>query len=435
MFATGSRVKLEPDGLALDAHNKRPPTAAERASGLITRDVTTEAELRRVAAFRELRGHLANRPPLAAAVDGRVNPAVHVATENTEDFYQHYLNFKVRPLKFRPCSTILGLDPVACRLALPEYLRANPQAAFHGQTTSLQDATQSLEALITEEYRSGGEAGLRECVIEKNLGLPRCTEGVDKYLWHYILRDGGMVQTEIEGLRISDNPDQKRSRGDLLRWMVEAQAFWSPRRTPLEASLKTFAHAVNLASESIVFIPTKQAGNWIESSLCSEIAGTVSAAWYHRFTSQVRFYKRRSTEAEWVVAIVSLFHPEPDPSIALKYWREAALQKDQFTQALLSGARDSTQFVVFCHLIRLAQHLHHHGDPANARWVLDFGKENFPNRFRMQAPEKPNAEPLLDPHHNRPLTKAEIGFGIKSLNEAAELRRQAALRELQGSRR
>ncbi|KAK4892554.1 hypothetical protein LTR27_009018 [Elasticomyces elasticus] len=407
-------------------------------------------------------GHLANRPPLAAAVNGRVNPAAHVAAENTEEFYQHYLNFKVRPLKFRPCSTILGLDPVACRLALPEHLRANPQAAFDGQTTSLQDATQRLEALITEKYRSGGEAGLREYVIEKKLGtaallwyiksgmhersdvnneqprffraLTLCTsaEGVDKYLWDYILRDGGKVQTGIEGLRISDNPDQKRSRGDLLRWMVEAQAFWAPRRIPLETSLKTFAHAVNVASDSIVFIPTKQAGNWIQSSLCSEVAGTVSAAWYHRFASQVRFYKRRSTEAELEVAIVSLFHPEQDPSVALKYWREAALQKDQFTRALLSGARDSTQLVVFCHLIRLAQHLHHHGDPANARWVLDFGKENFPNRFRMQAPEKSNAEPLLDPHHNRPLTKAEIGFGFKGLNEAAELRRHVALRELRG---
>ncbi|KAK4957106.1 hypothetical protein LTR10_005064 [Elasticomyces elasticus] len=173
----------------------------------------------------------------------------------------------------------------------------------------------------------------------------------------------------------------------------------------------------------------------MESALTSDIAGTIPAVWYDRFEHQARIYKKGSRSAEFVVAIVSLFHPTPDPLKALKYWKDAPRQQDQYTEALLSKPRHTTQFVVFCHLVRLAQYLHQHGDPVNARWVLDFGRRYFPDMFKMQVPSILNAEPLLDAHHTRPPTEVELAFGLQSGDRTAELRRLASLRALRGAKR
>ncbi|KAK5677530.1 hypothetical protein LTS10_010102 [Elasticomyces elasticus] len=420
--------------------------------------------------FSQVR-RLEDRPPLPEAADDRPTPAARVPTEVIDDqerFYQHYLDFKVHGIKFRPCGTILSLDREACRLALPEHLRENPLAAFDSDTTTLKVATQSLEALITEEYHGGGEAGLRELVIDKKVGtaallwylksglheqsdvdneqprffraLTLCTsaEGIDKYLWDWMmLRDDESRRVLITNKREAsfDHPDRSRARGDLLRWMVEAQAYWAPRRAPLETSLWTFKQAIDIASRKIVYIPGGQAGNWMEGALTSEIAGTVPAVWYDRFEHQARIYKKGSRAAEFVVAIVSLFHPTPDPSKALRYWKDAPQQQDQYTEALLSNPRHTTQFVVFCHLVRLAQYLHQHGDLVNARWVLDFGRRYSPDMFKMQVPSILKAEPLLDAHHTRPPTEVELAFGLQSGDDTAELRRLAALRALRGVKR
>ncbi|KAK5738305.1 hypothetical protein LTR17_006024 [Elasticomyces elasticus] len=400
---------------------------------------------------------VASHPVYAKDVGQGIIPPGSKAAEDASDrerFYHYYLTLKSRPIRFRPCSVILSLDHETCRRALPLQLQENPLAAFDSQTTTLNEATQSLEALITRAYHDGGAPKLRQVVCRNKAGtialiwylksglydrsdpnneqprffraLTLCmsAEDADIYLWKWILtKDPGSDH---------DNPDRYRARGDLLRWMLEAQAYWAPPSAPLEKSLDTFTHALNTTSKRELYFPTKLAGNWIEGALTSDVSGTVSAARYDRFAQQVRFYKKDARTAGLSNAIVSLYHPKLDPSYALAYWKEAPQQQDQYTRALLSTPRPATQQLVFWHLLRLAQMLRQLNDTINAQWVLDFGERYFPDIFNRRLGPNERAGSQIDAHHMRPPTESELALGLETGDRTAELRRLAVMRKLRG---
>ncbi|KAK5744801.1 hypothetical protein LTR17_001877 [Elasticomyces elasticus] len=232
----------------------------------------------------------------------------------------------------------------------------------------------------------------------------------------------------------SNDFNRARIRGDLLRWMVEAQALWAPRTAPLDKAFRTFFRAVDISRKGVVHIPTGLASSWLEGPLESEVAETVPQQDYKRFIQQTQLWKREPSDAGLVMSISSLFRPKPDLSCALNFWKQAESQPDSFTRDLLSAQRSVTQYMLFWHLTRLAQHLHRSGDRVNARWVLDFGRNHVPAMFKMQPPKVvEDAGQVIEKHQlRRPSTPMEILIEKRTPGKINEvnLRRSVALRQL-----
>ncbi|KAK3661569.1 hypothetical protein LTR56_000057 [Elasticomyces elasticus] len=390
--------------------------------------------------------------------DNRVDPAAR-DDEVNEKFYQRYLAFKIRRRHFRPCHKLLELEPQACREALPKHLQDDPLAAFDEPNTTLFGAAQSLEAFISNTIATGGLSKLREKIKDCQTGtvslswysnsgvlhrddpdydLPRffraltlCItaedEDADNHMWKLILlKDDGPGSNDFNRARI---------RGDLLRWMVEAQALWAPRTAPLDKAFRTFFRAVDISRKGTVHIPTGLASSWLEGPLETEVAETVSQQDYERFIQQTQLWKKEPSDSGLAISISSLFRPKPDLSYALYFWKRAESQPDSFTRDLLSARRSVTQCMLFWHLTRLAQHLHRSGDRVNGRWVLDFGRKHVPAMFKMQPPTvvEDDAGQVIDRHHlRRPSTPMETLTEKRTPGKINEviLCRSVALRQL-----
>ncbi|KAK3658946.1 hypothetical protein LTR56_001382 [Elasticomyces elasticus] len=424
-----------------------------RATQRLARNSRADRDSQACLHIRRIVGHATS----ADALGDRVAPTAHDDTAN-EKFYQRYLTFKIRRRTFRPCHKLLELDPQACREALPKHLQDNPLDAFDDPNTTLLGAAQSLEAFISNTTATGNLSKLREKIKNYQTGtvalswysnsgvlhrddpdydLPRffralalCItaedEDADNHMWKLILlKDDGPGSNDFNRARI---------RGDLLRWMVEAQALWAPRTAPLDKAFRTFFRAVDISRKGIVHIPTGFAISWLEGPLESEVAETVSQQDYDRFIQQTQLWKKEPSDAGLAISLSSLFRPKPDLSYALNFWKRAESQPDSFTRHLLSARRSATQYVLFWHLTRLAQSLRRNGDLVNARWVLDFGRKHVPAMFKMQPPKVvEDAGPLVDKHNlQRPSTPMETLTETRTPGKitAVNLRRRVALKQL-----
>ncbi|KAK4892555.1 hypothetical protein LTR27_009019 [Elasticomyces elasticus] len=395
----------------------------------------------------------------AKAAEDHVNLARLSDTDGIgerETFYRHFLSKDVRTPKFAPCDRLLSLDLDAVRRNLPQQLRANPLAAFKDLKTPLRDATHCLEAFVVscgkdrskiKDVLRAHKVGTPTLLWYMNSGLhlredvhseqPRffraltfCTsaEEMSEELWTMILSNEEAFSR-----------DRGRRRGDLLRWMLEAQAFWQPCHAPLEVPLQTFDRAIDVTSISDggVHIAVTLAGHWLEAALSSQAAALVSPIRWDRFYHQVRFYKGKTQDASLAQTILGLSRPQPDLPRAVAYWKQIARQEDDYSRDLLAATVKSTLYMLLWHLIRLAQHLDRRGNHIDARWVLDFGQQHFSSMFAMGGRVKLEPDGLaLDAHNKRPPTAAERASGLvtQDVKTEAELRRVAALRELRGLR-
>ncbi|KAK5677531.1 hypothetical protein LTS10_010103 [Elasticomyces elasticus] len=395
----------------------------------------------------------------AKAAEDHVNLASPSNTADTggrEGFYRHFLSKEVRTSKFAPCDRLLSLDLDAVRRGLSPQLRANPLAAFKDLGTPLRDATHCLEAFVvscgkdlsklkdvlrahkvgtsTLQWYLNSGLHLREDVHSEQprffRALTFCTsaEEMNEELWTMILSNEEAFSR-----------DRGRRRGDLLRWMLEAQAFWQPRHAPLEVPLQTFDRAIDVTSipDGGIHIAVTLAGHWLEAALSSQAAALVSPIRWDRFYHQVRFYKGNSRDASLAQTILGLSRPQPDLPRAVAYWKQIARQEDDYSRNLFAATVNSTLYMLFWHILRLAQHLDRTGNHIDARWVLDSGQQHFSSMFTTGSRVKLEPDGLaLDAHNKRPPTAAERASGLitRDVTTEAELRRVAALRELRGLR-
>ncbi|KAK3659048.1 hypothetical protein LTR56_001485 [Elasticomyces elasticus] len=376
-----------------------------------------------------------------------------------ERFYHHYLTVVVRDANFKPCSGLLELDAHGCRRLLPPDLQRSPLDALDDGNVSLEVATQCLESYITDAYHTGGLATLRESLTKAKAGrrallwflksgqyesavdpspeqlryfraLTFCAsaERAEDYVWDWLL--SGRMQPGPWGYQ------QSRYRGDVLRWMVEAQALWSLDNAPLHEALSTFEHANHISRQRRVHIPLQLAGTWLASAFCTEIGRLVRDRDFDRLMESMPFFLARSPSTEFSIAKTNLHRREPNPEPALEWWKSALSRTDQFTRDMLSSTRRSNMFAVFWHILRLAQVLDRAGRHEDARWILDLGRAQYPDWFDMRAPHSVGTPShALDGSPQFELTPREVRLGMVAVEDrlkAGNMERYVALRKLRG---
>jgi len=289
-------------------------------------------------------------------------------------------------------------------IALPDDLKRRPLDTFEDVDCSLDLAAVSLKQYVaqthqahaskhelSEQYASdkpGSRALL--CLLRtkhlENFGfllnlhflraLVHCMVGEDRVeeLWKWMFIDyvpdyGFVVR-------------QKRVwKGSILRALVEGQAYWTGGITvPLSTFFGAFMDR-NDKPESR-HIPLHQAGIWLIGQLSRSSEG-VSSADFDRLMESMWWSTNRS-KRHLDSASLMLVHPSgPDPSEALRFLQWATQEGKDEPYAQRVFATDSCQIVYFTFwfLIHTAQALDGCGQKAEARWVLDLGRENFPEMF------------------------------------------------------
>ena len=207
--------------------------------------------------------------------------------------------------------------------------------------------------------------------------------------------------------------------------MLEAQAAWSPQTSPLDVPLRSFSRACDIASKTSAFLGLLTAGAWVKGSLRTQAAKTVQPQLVDQFLGQLSFHHKNPDERAWITAQIRMFQAKPDPQPALAFFRRAADDPNPgaFVRFQMDSDVGRIRASIFWTILRVAQQLERDGHSSDSRWLLDFGKDRWPEHFTMKAPQFDKSEDQYDGRlHNyqRLLTNAERNSGRMPLAQRSQ---------------
>jgi hypothetical protein len=233
---------------------------------------------------------------------------------DNETFYNYYLNLDLKPPRHvrQPGAWVRDIDADAVRESLPTSLAKQPLDFFSGDSRSLAVARSCLELYLADNLdlsheemmkhsrhtRPGTQAlswllqDFDQADLSDNVGFLRC-------LIHCIIAEGAERQV-WQWLTTSENPsvlarqprhDRDAWRGVVLRFLVEAQAYWL-RHEGINASLRShdYARTISLKPEYIELLPARF---WIADQLESGGASAkVDVKLFDQFVRRMGMYKK-----------------------------------------------------------------------------------------------------------------------------------------------
>ncbi|KAK3072795.1 hypothetical protein LTR53_006167 [Teratosphaeriaceae sp. CCFEE 6253] len=370
---------------------------------------------------------LADQSPTAKAVLERVPPGSdHLGDDGEADqeaFYRHYLTREMPVGKFIPCRDLLDLDPKAARLSMPPSLQADPLAAFDDMGSSMSTAHSCLRAYIVKAYHLNTRDRLREVLTKDQAGTraliwffksgackvdatlysrPRFYEALmfcltaehaDNYIWEWI---------KIKGDLQSGVADERTYRGNVLKCMTQAQAFWADPDSPLCNSLHSFDRATKMPAcrEPGSFLELVQTSVWLRKMFYTDAGGKVSEEQFRLFQEQWPEFSTNSVMRDYTSLCLALAGPSSDPLPVLNFWK--ATEKCNATLASLKPFTRDAGLSLYRDLLRLAQRLEEVHKAGEARWVLDLGRRLLPSVFvgpgvphAMRVQQLPRYAPAL----------------------------------------
>ena len=254
-------------------------------------------------------------------------------------------------------------------------------------------------------------------------------EGAEQHLWDWIML--------AEANRASLKAQRARYRGDVLRFLLEAQAFWAPPQTLLDLPVQSLERAMRIRlRETGIYVPFSLALRWLNVAQGTDAALRVSEPVFQKYQQLLKIMFGDSPESQFQRGFLGLYRPTPDPLPALAYWKQVAEDMDEYARTMLNTTSRATAFALRWHIILLVQCLHRNGDAKNARWILDLGREHRPDIFTAGPPRVGHGNVLNDFVHFRPVSeetkRARHDAGIAT-REQHNVPRYAAFRALKGS--
>ncbi|SMR58277.1 unnamed protein product [Zymoseptoria tritici ST99CH_1E4] len=362
--------------------------------------------------------------PLSSPSDRKLS-TVDLDGFDKEEYYRHYLRSRPRrstAIK-SPGAWLQKIDRDACQ-KLPAPFRERPLDFFSTKSRDFEMAQRCLEAHLVKSLDRDKEE-LRMEYLEQRPGHAALSWLLDDYdgsdlsltvcypflncMVHCLVAEGGS-QLILEWLRIAYTPavmfphsldERVLWRGAVLRFLVEAEAFWATADGGINLSLATFEyicrHFEPLRDEhqrhDPLVIHKAAAGIWIQKQLVLRGASsTANPKLYDGFIDVLRCWNKHRESHDFVRAELLREHPSrPSGLPAFQYLKRylSFEPRPEFLRDLLDESKPGFGF-----LLKTARALDREGHKSKARWVLDVGRKEMPHNFTirgraLQRPDHP----------------------------------------------
>lgn len=343
------------------------------------------------------------------------------------DYYDYWLNYRIRPPVWHPSHWIVSLEPDTTKL--PIDLREDPLRVLNHDESDLDLVRICLETFVAracQETRSRSEA--RERYKSTNVGVSLCGPllmvslvtcssrdvhyrvdlVVDRH-WGALLAHCLVAQDQKSAaisnwLRVDHVPmyaadlepqDQEKWRESLLRQALESLAYWSDNpHTGLNDCLIFFCHEFELQED--VKVGKSAAGDWLLTRLFSTDTRRIDVEPYEKIMCYRLAWQRPGTlSRDWNHARLLLCHPKgPRPQAAYEFFKHIDTHHSEFWEM---GDTPFDQSVIWI-LRRAAQALHAKGSTDRAKELLSMGRERLPE-YCAEPHRKHRAKYDLDAVH------------------------------------